>query len=418
MKRRTFTAGALAAGALAACSSESGPIGDPDQPVTLTYSLWDDTFRPGYEKALEHYRKTNPNINVEFVVTPFDDYDTKLQAGMQSKTAPDVFWLQDSFRLYATNDGLLDVTDRIVEDEVDLADFSDASIDSFKVEGRNFGLPWTTISAGLFYNKKLFDAAGLDHPTEDWTWEDAHAAAERLTDAEAGVYGLASPVTGQLGYYNTIYQAGGQVISDDGQTSGFDTPEAIAGLEFWVEIARQGWSPTPAQLTDTSADQLFASGKLAMFYGGSWATGSLAESEVGPDMDIAPLPAGKTRTVDATSACNAISASTKYPDAAWKWVAFLATKEAQDIQASGGIVCPANAKSKDAWVNSLPDYNMGVFVDQASDAKPQPASINTFAWRNQEPTILTPAWEGKAEVSDVARQMAEAMNTALAAERK
>lgn len=399
---------------VAACSS-SGGSGDSGK-VTITYALWDGTFLPGYKQALTQFKKSNPNIDVKFDVIPFKDYDTKLQAGVSSKTAPDVFWLQDTFLLYAEHGALADMAPMVQKSKTDLSIFPNAAVDPFKINGKLYGMPWTTVAVGLYYNKKLFDQAHLSYPTASWDWAKVQSAATKLTDRSKGIYGLAAPITGQEGYYNTIYQAGGGVISADHKKSLYDTPQAIQGLQFWTDVMKSGSSPTVAQLADTPASQLFGSGKLAMFYGGSWNAGTLAKSAVADDMDIAPLPHGATDTTDVTTAVNSISASSKHLDAAWKWVNFLASKSAQDIQASGGIVVPASTQSREAWVKSLPKYHMNVFMDEAKNGKPQPISVNTMAWRNQETTIFTPAWDGKESIQVAAKQMADAMNKDLADE--
>lgn len=411
-----LTTGAIA---LAACSSQSGQEGGDGtdgKRVTITYGLWDDSFRPGYEKALAKFHETNPNVDVKFVVTPFNDYDTKLQASVASKTAPDVFWLQDSFKLYATNGALTNLNDKIASSKVDLSGFPQQSLDAYKVDGKQYGLPWTTITVGLWYNKSLFDAAGVAYPDSKWTWDDLSNAAKKLTNKPKGIYGMAAPVSGQEGYYNTIYQAGGSVINSDGTKSEFGSPSTLEGLKYWTSFISDGTSPTVAQMTDTSPSQLFGSGKLAMFYGGSWNAGTLAKSPVAKDIDVAPLPQGRSNTVAFTSAVNAIAASSKHQEAAWKWMQFLASADAQNIQAASGVVAPASTKAREAWVSSLP-YNVAIFMDQVANAKPLPTSINTFAWKNQETTILTPAFEGKESVEEAASKMAAAMDTALAAEK-
>ncbi|KEP73856.1 ABC transporter substrate-binding protein, partial [Microbacterium sp. SUBG005] len=91
----------------------------------------------------------------------------------------------------------------------------------------------------------------------------------------------------QTTYYNTILQAGGEVL-DDG-TSGYATPEAQEGVQFWTDLIASGGSPTMAQLTDTSADQWFTSGKLAMYWGGSWFRSALTDVPFA-DIDVLPLP--------------------------------------------------------------------------------------------------------------------------------
>ncbi|MCI1141088.1 extracellular solute-binding protein, partial [Stenotrophomonas maltophilia] len=87
---------------------------------------------------------------------------------------------------------------------------------------------------GLWYNKKMFDEAKIPYPDNTWDWNKLREAAKKLTDPNKGVWGIAAAPYGQDNYYNTIFQSGGFVISDDKKSSGFDKPETIEGLSFWV----------------------------------------------------------------------------------------------------------------------------------------------------------------------------------------
>ena len=148
-------------------------------------------------------------------------------------------------------------------------------------------------TVALWYNKELFDAAGVEYPSAGWTWDDLKAAAAKLTDPAAGVYGIAASQFGQENYYNSIAQAGGEVITADGTKTGYDTPEALAGIELWTDLIAAGSSPTAQQLTDTSPEDFFVSGKVAMFQNGSWAGGTYAANpDIADKINVAPLPAG------------------------------------------------------------------------------------------------------------------------------
>ena len=81
-----------------------------------------------------------------------------------------------------------------------------------------YGLPATFSDVVLIFNKDLFDAAGLDYPTADWTWADEQAAAEKLTDSAAGVYGDFQPIS-FFEFYKALEQSGGAFFDDAGQAA-------------------------------------------------------------------------------------------------------------------------------------------------------------------------------------------------------
>lgn len=92
--------------------------------------------------------------------------------------------------------------------------------------------------------------------------------------------------------YDTIAQAGGEVISADQSTSGYGSPEALAGVQYWLDFIDAGWSPTVAQMVETQPWDMFMAGKVAMIYSGSFMTISYSESGVADDIQVAPMPSG------------------------------------------------------------------------------------------------------------------------------
>ncbi|MGH8966478.1 MAG: ABC transporter substrate-binding protein, partial [Actinomycetes bacterium] len=351
-------------------------------------------------------------------VTPYEQYFTKLQAAAGGGAAPDVFWMNGpNFKLYASNGVLAPLSDQVKQDGVDTSVYPDALVDLYSLEGKLYGLPKDFDTIGLWYNTTLFDAAGIDYPDESWTWDDLQAAAAKLSDKKKGTYGITAALEGQQDYYNTILQAGGHVISEDGTSSGYDDPATIEGLRFWTDLIESGSSPSLQQMTDTLPLQWFESGKTAMFYGGSWNVAEFKSNEYTADkVDVAPLPRGQERAVVIHGLANVINAKTEHPDAAWKFLSYLGSEEAAKTQAETGTVIPAYSGTQQAWVDSSPQYNLQVFLDAAEYAKPLPVSSNTAAWNAHEAKYLTEAWAGRMDVAEAAARIAEAMEADLAEE--
>lgn len=222
----------------------------------------------------------------------------------------------------------------------------------------------------------------------------------------------------RTGYYNTVFQNGGYIISDDKKSSGFDQPEALAGLKFWTDLIHvHKVSPTQAQMTDTPPEALFESGKVAMLYAGSWMQIEFMNNEYTKDkVDVAVLPQGKERAVVIHGLGNVIDAKTKNPDAAWEFLEFLGSKEAAEIQAKTGTVIPAFNGTQESWVKSNPQFNLQVFIDQAEYSKAYPVSLETRKWQQLETDYLTKAWSGEITIEEAAKEVAAKMNQVLAEE--
>ena len=153
---------------LGACSQSGGSQSteSKDATVTLTYGVWSqqDTM----QKLVDEFEKENPNIKVQLQVDPWTDYWTKLQVGAQGGTAPDAFWmLGDRFQVYAANDQLLELDDAIQKAGVDYKAYPQPLVDLFTYNGKHYGLPKDFDTIGLWYNKEIFDNAGVAYPTAD-----------------------------------------------------------------------------------------------------------------------------------------------------------------------------------------------------------------------------------------------------------
>ncbi|NYF16023.1 multiple sugar transport system substrate-binding protein [Microbacterium sp. AK009] len=412
------TATVAAAVLLTACASggssdSGGSEGDGDG-VTLTYGVWsqDETM----QQLIDAFEAENPDISVELQVSPWTEYWTELQVSAQGGTAPDAFWmLGDRFQVYAANDQLLPLGDAISDAGIDLGVYPEALVDLFTYNDELYGLPKDFDTIGLWYNKALFDAAGVAYPTDQWTWEDVRTAAEQLTNAEAGVYGIAAPFNRQEGYYNTVAQAGGYIIEDG--KSGYSDPKTQEGIQFWTDLQAAGVSPTLEEFADTEAVAQFENGTVAMYYGGSfYAQRFYDNEELRANVDVTVLPQGAERATVINGIQNVGFAGTDHPEELKKFLLFLGGEEAAQIQAETGAVIPAYEGTQQAWVDSMPEFNLQAFIDEVPYGVVYPVSADTAAWNALEDEYLPPAWNGTTTVQEAADQLAEAMDAALAEE--
>lgn len=404
---------------IAACSG-SGSGGSSGH-VTLTYGIWDVAQKPAMEKIIKEFHAKHPNIDVQVQVTPWDSYWTKLQTAVTAGTAPDVFWMTMVYaEYYAKGGGVLPLDDQIRSSHLNMNAYVDSVRKAYTFDGKVYGIPKDVNGFGLCYNKKLFKQAGVKAPDASWTWNDVITAAKKLTNPAKHVYGFAAPNADELGWYLTVPQAGGEIISPDGKKSGYDQPGTIRGIQFFSDmINKYHVSPNLQQTTDTDPQAMLTSGKVAMRYCGSWEPEEIAAVPYGKaNIDVAPLPTGPSGNRDyySNGLANVISAKTKHKDEAWEFLQFLGSKQAAQIQSTTGTVIPAYKGEADAYTKAMPEFDMKVFVDQLQYAKPFPASLKTDAWRNYATQEFANAWTGKTTVANAARSVATKMNQDLATE--
>jgi multiple sugar transport system substrate-binding protein len=428
-RRRTVlgTVGALAlAGLIAGCSSGGGAASSseysaPDKSLSanITYALWDQTQVKAIKANLAEFTKKYPKIKVNVDVTPYADYWTKLQTEATSDTLPDLFWMNGpNFQLYASNKKLEPITSEVKGGFIDPQNYSKALDELYTLDGVAYGVPKDFDTIGLWYNKDLFQKAGVDVPTADWTWDDFTTAASTISQklAADGIYGAVAGMDGQTTYYNTIFQSGGSVVSSDGKKSGYDTAATEKGIQFWTDLIASKGSPTVQQLTDTPGDQWFVSGKAAMFWGGDWARSEIAAAPIASSVNVVPLPKGEKRATVIHGVSNVVAAAGKHKQAAQALQVFLASKAAQQQQGDMGAVIPAYTGTQDAFAKSMPGVDLQIFLDEVKYAQPLPTSKNTAAWNAFETALLPEAFSGDKPVGDILKDLATQMNGALAKE--
>lgn len=440
MKKQLTAFAALAVAALLAttgCSSGSSgggntvaaasqPANPADLKANLTYSIWGSTQTEAAKQIITDFNKTYPNVHINVQTASSADYWTKLQTQASSNTLPDVFWMNGpNFQLYASNGKLQPLTGLIENKKIDPANYPKTLVDLYSWNGAQYGAPKDFDTIGIYINKKMFQDAGVAIPGDSWgsswTWDEYNSAVEKLsaTMKPQGKFAVAADVTGaQETYYNTIAEAGGDVISPDGKKSGYDTPETIKGLEFWSNQIAKGYLPTLAQQADTPALNRFISGQAAMLWGGDWRATQVFGSPMGEDVIAVPLPKDKKAATIIHGLSNVISAKTPNLAAAEAFVTYLAGKDAAVTYAKMAGIIPAFNGTQDTFLSVAPNGNLKVFLDGAGTdyAVPYPVSKNTSAWANQESTLLAPGFSGGVPMSDAAKKMADAMNAALAKE--
>ncbi|HMO10405.1 MAG TPA: sugar ABC transporter substrate-binding protein [Actinotalea sp.] len=332
MTRRTPTAIALAAVvalALSACSSgSSGSTEEPDgtasptggaEEVTISYSnfISNGGNEDNLATIVAAFEDANPGVRVEVKTLAYADYGTALQTDLAAGTQADVFDVE-----YANYAGYQQAGVLAALDGVDGSVFAPSLLEAYQTDGVQYALPSSFSNVVLFYNKDLFDAAGLDYPTNDWTWADEQAAAEALTDQAAGVFGTYQPIS-YYEFYKALAQNGGQFLSDDGATVAFNTPEGVEAAQ-WL-VGKPGTTmPTAEQGAGTPDfdSGLFADGKLAMWHTGIWMFGSMADSDV--NWDIAVEPGNTTQASAMFSNALGVSATSAHPAEAQAFAEFLA----------------------------------------------------------------------------------------------
>ncbi|MET3193544.1 sugar ABC transporter substrate-binding protein [Bacillus sp. OAE603] len=394
---------------LAGCSSSDETSSDGK--VEITYGFWDKKQVPAIEEIIKLFNEKNPDIKVKTELTPYAQYFQKLETAATGGALPDVLWMNGPHVVqYAKGKVILPLSDMAKKDDYSFDNYPKSLIDLYTVDEEVYGIPKDFDTTGLWYNKKIFDEAGVPYPDDTWDWNKLKEVATKLTNKDKGIWGYAALMGNQGGYYDFIWQNGGHIISEDGKSVGFDQPEAIEALKYNISFIEDGLSPTQAQMTETAASELFSSGKIAMMFDGPW---MVPEYKKNPDLNVAVVPKGKQRAVAIHGLSNVIAANTKHKEAAWKFVQFLGSKEAAEVYAKTGTVIPAYNGTQDAWLQSVPNLNLKAFIDGVDYSVPLPSVENTGEIWQYETDILKKAWSEEESVEDAVKELTKKANEAL-----
>ena len=408
----------MAAG-LTACGGAKSPDG------TITMQIWDTAQRDGMQALADAYHEQHPDVTVEIQVTSWDEYWTKLEAAATSNTLPDVFWMHTNYILqYADNGMLADLTNLYDEESATYYTdhFSDVSISNASgSDGKIYGVPKDKDTVGLVYNKEMFDAAGVAYPDETWTWDTLVEASQAIYDA-TGKYGYMAYADDQLGYWNFVYQNGGYILNDDKTAAGFDQPETIEAMKFYIGLQSYDWCPDQNYFAETAPGNAFFSEQGAMFLEGDW--NIMSEMKNYPEMqgkwDVAVLPSSPDggRATISNGLCYATSANNQNNEEVLDFLRFLGSEEGQRIQGESGAAIPAYEGLEETWITAFDqfdyDLNLDAFIEMFDYSVQSVNDKSRPNWKSKVTDELLKIYGGSVDIDTGLANINQIINDAIA----
>ncbi len=365
----------------AASGAETSETGKTDEPVTIQVAVSGSAQELEiHQQKFDLYMEQNPNVTIEPVDIGSERFQ-KLMTLIGSGTAPDIIYINEWCYSLAYREVLMSLDSFIEADaDFDLGYYPESLLVPLRYEDQLYALPQEVSPFVIYYNKDMFAAAGLDMPTDDWTWDDFYNAAKTLTNPEKNVYGYRHPGAWADQILNWFSLGGVEFDTSGTEVKGLDSPEALEALQFLYDlVVVDQLSPNPAALTamGKSADAMFRNQSVAMEASGLWSLPPYKADALPFEWDVVRMPQGKTQKVKAGILNWGISADTKNPDAAWDVLKFLAGPESMKIVAESNMALPASTdeaanqivldthfpENVQAFVDSVPDVDL---TDQLS----------------------------------------------------
>ena len=367
---RAWVAGiaALSVLSLAACSSGGGDDADGSE---LTMVVWGgDLDKASYQERIDMYEASQDEVTIKLQLIPSEQYEQKVQTMIASGDGPDIMQVAEGVNIYSSKNQILPLDDLVKESGLDLEERFGPVGDLYSYEDSVYAIPDRSGAMIVYYNKDLFDAAGVAYPTAEWTTEDAQAAMEKLTiPGQQWGYGGAG---WWAQWWSFAYQNGGQIIGDDGRPA-VDSPEVVEALQWANDLTHvHHVVPTAAEYADMGPDMggdpAFASQKVAMNTTGFWGIGTLLEADF--NWDIAPMWQGEEQAVSAFGSGLAISRDSDKAEKAFAAIDYLTDVEAQEVIIKNAQDVPANlaVQQSDAFLKpewATREVNMAAFGESA-----------------------------------------------------
>lgn len=395
--------------------------------ATITWAFWGSPEEAAsHERVGAAFMEAHPEITVEYMNEPWSDYFTKMEtlwASGDSAAIPDVLFLWPTPK-YAAQ-GVLENLDPFIESSgYNLDDYWPALLESAKFEDSVYGFPRDISVEALYYNKDLFDAAGVAYPDDTWTWDDLAAAAEALTIKDASgktsQYGLGMEA-GKYGLW--INQNNGSLLDDMRNPSKctLSEPAAVAGVQFFADLLNNGYAMRDADLSQAGGDAgVFSSGQAAMIIQNSSRVSTFNAAAMNYDVAVVPIPEGGQRSASAGGAAWVMSAASDNKDAAWTFISWLqSTEGGERLYTNAGEIFPAlrSVAESDAFLaQENPPANRQAFLTEGENAK-----VGRFGyfpeWGEVDSIIgaeVSKVWSGEAQPADVLPAACEQVDQFLA----
>ena len=398
--------------AVAGCGEdEKGGAASPDVGARLpeiTFQVTGDPEETQVFTELARKYETDTGNKVEIVeVADRDEHLAKLATSFSGGRAPDVFLLNHRYMAaFAARGSIIPAGPKIDDsDAFRRDDFFEPALAGMTYDGEVQCVPQNISSLAVYVNKDLFADAGIEVPTESWTYEEFAAAAERLTKGKVKGVGIDVNTIRTAPW---VWAAGGELVDDEAKPAKFlfETPEGRRGLGHLIALQENGWAPTADEADAKGVDERFLTGEVAMFLS-SRRDVPLLRTIKDFEWDVAPFPKDveEASVLHSDGFCLAKGGD---EDAAWAFTEYALGEEGQTfLSASGRTVPSLKSVAEGDFVSSdQPPANSEVFIDAIEHMHRLP---NTPRWADIEGKandVLESLYYGKLELDEALERLA------------
>ncbi|MGH2534827.1 MAG: ABC transporter substrate-binding protein [Thermomicrobiales bacterium] len=363
-----------------------------------TNDQWAETFGA----VIEGFQAATPGVTVKLEYRPGDQYWDKLQTEFAAGTAPDVTVNQMDWIVPGAARGMFENLSPFIErDAVDMDQYWYSHSLEWEWDGGIYGGLLYAGGQVLYVNTDLLDATGIPFPAAEWTWDDLRSAAIELTDSANNQWGLHfdninPPYWGSA----FIHGAGGTVLNDTRDACTLTSPGAQAGLQFLYDLINEDEvMPVPGSME--GQENPFITGKVALFFGGTW--NEIAIRSAGFNWDFAHMPVHPTtgtRSVQMGSNAWSMLSISDHKEEAWQLIKYLMTEPGQRGIMSLGIPGITTLVESEEFQELHAPQDISVMVsDLRTSGHNYYGTPDANEWWNAIEQELAPMWSGEEDVA-------------------
>jgi multiple sugar transport system substrate-binding protein len=380
-------------------------------------------------ESIAAFEEKHPDIHVKFIHA-VENYDQLLLTMMATNRGPDVFTISPPFLPgYISRGLLMNIQKRIeTSDQIVLDEIFPQTLEPYRFDGKKFGVgdlygltkDWSPDRV-IFYNKTLFDEAGIPHPDGSWTRAEFVEIAKKLTKRDD------QGRTIQFGVYNNcepqqwVRQSGGSFFSADGRRCTLDTPAAKAGLQFAADLSlKHRVAPNIAEAQQAADYVMFETGRVAMCFYGMWFVPEFKKRIKEFEWGVVTPPRDENDVYLSLGMVGyAMNARSKNPDEAWLFFEHMAGRWGQMHRANLGWNLPSNQMvANGEQFRENPDLDRTI-IDVFLDAVPKTefVGLNPYIEPEEFNLYFSPQWDmvllGDKSVEDAVERIVRDVNRAI-----
>lgn len=381
MKMKKVLAAALSlacASTLFAATAVTASAADKKEVV-----IWDyfetDAQKQMMKSLIDEFNASQDEYEASHVYVPFADYEKQLTLGIASGELPDLVILDGCGMASFIQLGLFgDISDA----DINWDEYMEGPMESTMLDGKHYGIPFATNCTALFYNKDLFDAAGIDYPDENTTWDEFHEMAKALTKDGVSGFGNAATNTdeGTFQCLQWLYTAGGSYT---------DIEDGVDAYKLMQEMIEDGsWTKECVNWTQSDVNNNFMAGNLAMQQNGPWQIPGIEANAPDLNYGVTVLPKKDADSEQATSILGGENMGVVNKDDTSGAEAFLKYYDQTDVMVDAmkqyGSYPPKTEAAKDSYWTDDPIQK--AFLTQIDTSIPRGPSA---AWPSYSSAIQT-----------------------------